>query len=279
VTDLYRTDTGHELPGIVTPDGRVRLLASLPPTGRITSAPRFEAAEDVIPRSEWPRYLPVSRRRPGVPIRDQLQIGSCACNAASSALMMDRDAQGFTFDLLSATYLYSLVNGGVDAGSYPEDVIRALVARGTCLESQAPEGLYLRSQIRDRPGADATAGRFKVGADDWYAITTWEGLVTATLLGYHWFAPVYATQPWYQVGPDGRAPATPGPGNHEVCGGEGATIDSRGDVVLDARNSWGERWGAAGYFGYREAHMVSQPYWRAIAVKSALPDPQDPRCA
>lgn len=268
----YRTEHGTEFPGIVTPDGKVRFLARVPGDAGL-QFPRLADNIPLIDRKDW---RPFSRHRKIVPILDQGQYGSCNGHAWVTALMRARAAANFEFQLLSACFLYALINGGRDAGSNIGEGATALKTTGTCLESQGPEGKILKRQYTAAQWQDglATAARFKLA--EVYSFTTFDEAVTAALLGFHLNLSVLVAGSWNNLDKDGRVPAYRGVGNHAVGGGDGLFFASNGEPLLDMTNSWGLRWGMDGRFRIGEATISHQPYFEGCAIKAVAHDPKDP---
>ena len=262
--------TGQDLPGFISADGQIRLLASLPNPGLYKATP-FGAANPIIPRSEW---KPFKRVRNEVPILDQGQVGSCNAHGFASALMRARVASGQSQVLLSASMLYALINGGRDAGSAPEDAAKAVVSTGICLDSEVPEGFYRSEDIG--AGPRTTAARFKVPADAMYQVSSFDELVSALMSNYRVAFTVRVAGNWNQFDANGSPPFYRGQGNHVTCDDDSLAQLPSGEWVVPSRNSWTPRWGNNGRYNFREAASENQSGFVGYAVKFPGFDPLDP---
>lgn len=270
--EIRRSQTGDELESIVTPDGQVRFLAAIPDPTMMRVAPKFSDVIPLIPRSS---IKPKSRRFTSVPIRNQGQLGSCNPHGATSAQMLARAAQGMTFDLLSACFVYALINGGRDQGSSPSDAMTTLINTGACLETEFPEGNYQASKIPQ--SAYTTAKRFQVDTSEQYTFDSYDEFLTGVALDFYAFFTVRAGGAWSNVGSDGKVPVLYGQPNHVICAGEDIALASNGDLVLPSRNSWDTTWGAGGYGTITEAHVEAQRgNFTGYFIKAAKVDPSDP---
>lgn len=268
-----KSQTGHDLPGFVTPDGQVRLLAALPNRG-LYKFTAFAAANPVLSKSEIKSF---SRVRADVPILNQAQVGSCNPHGATSANMRARSIAGQVFLLLSASDLYAQINGGRDQGSVPEDAANSLTTRGQALDSEVPEGFYTAAQIKARvPTAATTAPRFKADPNSFYEITSYAELYSAIALDFCCFFTVYVAGNWNNFDSGGSPPFRRGQGNHVTADDNSLIVTSGGDIVVVSRNSWGTDWGTNGRYNYTEAAWDNQPGVVGYAMKFPGQDPQDP---
>lgn len=262
------TTTGHALPAF--DDGiERRFLASIPsPMLARADFPGYASSNPVIPRSEW---RPIKRPRPRVPILDQDGRGACVGHGAATALMMARDVAGLDFELVSAPFVYALINGGWDRGSSPADAAKVLLDTGVCLMSEFPEPQYLKSHIP--AAAYETAKRFR--AIEIYQCANFDEMVSAWILGFTLFDTIQVGSNFNSLDADECPPASRGAGNHCIASGDELRQGRNGDWILDHRNSWTEQWGTAGHFGYREQHATAQGQWfECYAIKSPQDDPQ-----
>lgn len=267
--DLYLTQTHHSLPGIVTPDGRVRLLGCLSSGEYRGLFPRWPASNPVIPRSEWVAF---DRTRPDIPILDQHQTGSCTGHGSVTALEYARAFAGMDYLALSACCIYGQVNGGRDAGANISDVMGVLLNTGTCLESQIPEGMIFSSRFP--PGWQATAARFR--AETSFSVESWDEVVSAAILGRPLSISVTAGNAWSNrpLDANGCPPVISGYGNHCVFMGSKLAKGVDGNWYLWGQNSWGTDWGLGGRFAISEAHLDHQHGFDAFAVSVPIFDPQ-----
>ncbi len=261
--------SGKSLDAIYS-NGQWRLLASRQSSPLARKAIRpFAPANPVIPRTQW---VTVSRPRVEVPILNQGQEASCVGHGASTGQMLARSISGQTFQLLSPTFIYSLINGGLDNGADPADAATALTTKGVCLMSEFGEGEYLASKIPTT--AYATAERFK--ALEIYSCANFDEVVSAFLLGFSVFDTIMVGARFNNLDSDGVPPVAFGPGNHCTALGESLKQSRSGLWVVEHRNSWGTGWGFNGLFFQAEAHCTQQGgNYEAYAIKSVADDPQD----
>lgn len=262
----YQTTNGDILPGVVTPDGQIRLLGALPPKPHGLTSWK-DGNNPVIPRAQW---KPFSRPRPGVPILDQGQHGSCVGHGSTTALMMSRASAGMTFKLLSPCFLYGLINGGRDQGANISDAMAALLKTGTCLESEVPEGDIYASRFPK--SAYASAANYK--ALDCYGLQDFDDVGSALQLGWDVSFSVCVGNRFMRVDSDGIAGVDPGYGNHCVYAGE-EMILINGVWYCGGRNSWGLTYGNKGRFRWGERHISTESAFDAFAVRTATSAPDD----
>ena len=251
-------------------NGQWRLLASRQssPLARKAIQP-FAATNPVIPRTQW---VTVSRPRVEVPLLDQGQESSCVGHGSCTGQMLGRSISGQTFQLLSPTFIYSLIDGGADNGADPADAATTLMTKGVCLMSEFGEGEYLASRIPTT--AYSTAERFK--ALEVYSCSNFDEVVSAFLLGFSVFDTIMVGARFNNLDSDGVPPVAIGPGNHCTALGESLKQTGSGLWVVEHRNSWGAGWGLNGRFFQSEAHCTRQgSNYEAYAIKSVADDPQD----
>lgn len=265
-------DTGMQF--IDCGDGCKRYLASIPSGGKMRAMlPGYEAAGNpVFDKKDW---FELSRRGGGGVydhVFDQGQHGSCVGHGWASALMKARASRGMKQQILSPTYLYSLINGNRDQGAVISDGIEALQTVGTCLFSTVGENRIYQSQMP--AGARAEAARFKLGAA--YHCASWAEAISAVLTGL--FFPVFGLQVgnnFMRFDRYGVAGHDRGPGNH-CLHGDGVKYLPDGRWVIDVPNSWGTSFGDGGRLLMDEDHLFAggdQP--DLCVVRAPSDDPQD----
>jgi intein/homing endonuclease len=210
-TGTFRTDTGDELE-YVDFDGHPRVLACLPPRPNFGAMPSFADHVPLVPRQEW---KPISRRNWFTFILDQNGFSSCVGNGGAGGLRRARLLSGMTDVELSAAFLYSLINGGRDAGAIISDALTALLQSGTCLASQCPES-QIYGPPRNSPArteAIQTAKRFRILKA--YHANSFDEAMSGLQLDYIWVGGIYVAGDFAHLDSNGIAPAHPNRyGNH-----------------------------------------------------------------
>lgn len=200
-------------------------------------------------------------------LTNQNGFGSCASYAGSSALAKARVLGGQARVDLSGDYLYSLVNGGRDAGSMLDRNMKAMMSQGVASKATVGlGGIYPRKY--DKAKADAEARRFR--GHELYAIPDEQSLATALALRIPTVIAIHVGGAWRKLDGDVLV-GNSGPGNHS-------------EHLDDIRYN-----NQAGRFEFREGSSHARPYFwvywskhfaqtsrnhQFYAVPSALDDPQ-----
>lgn len=249
---------------IVGPDGEpVGLGLNLDPRG--TSAPSmFQSFEDVFAAqvqdmtveqltklAQDPAYDGRKKFDPSY-IADQKSHGSCNGYAGARALTRARVRRNLPKVLLSGAYLYSLMNGGRDEGSFIEDGVKATVA-GCATEATVNWDQIYPSKY-DRAKAQAEAAKYKALETDIYTVSTAIGFLTGLALGFDGVCAVHVQNRFMRLGADGIAGVDAGPGNHAV-GCDGITY-AGGQVCGTGFNSWNLQYGDQGRMLLSPAHWA-----------------------
>lgn len=186
------------------------------------------------------------------PIYDQGSLGSCTGNAIGAAHHYDQMAQGEQAFMPSRLFIYyneRAIEGTInqDAGAAIRDGIKTIAKQGVCNESLCA---YNVSAFKSRPTKRAYDDAAKHTAILYQRIEGINGIRACLALkrpivfGFT----VYESFESEEVAKTGMVPM-PRPG--ELALGGHATLivgfnDSEKRVVV--RNSWGPKWGQAGYF-------------------------------
>jgi hypothetical protein len=270
-TGTFRTDTGDELE-YVDFDGHPRVLACLPPRPNFGAMPSFADHVPLVPRQEW---KPISRRNWFTFILDQNGFSSCVGNGGAGGLRRARLLSGMTDVELSAAFLYSLINGGRDAGAIISDALTALLQSGTCLASQCPESQIYGPPRNSSARTEAiqTAKRFRILKA--YHANSFDEAMSGLQLDYIWVGGIYVAGDFAHLDSNGIAPAHPNRyGNHCVHGD--GCYQSGGRWILDGVNSWGLRFGQDGRMGLVDEHFQEPGGSDSFLIQAAIEDPMDP---
>ncbi|HSX02249.1 MAG TPA: C1 family peptidase [Candidatus Saccharimonadia bacterium] len=224
---------------------------------------KFDRAGLDIRPSQLPNSIDL---RPDCPdVYDQGQLGSCTANALAAAYDMERRRQGQEPIGPSRLFIYyneRAREGTVDtdAGAYLRDGMKVLAKLGVPPES---EWLYDISRFTVKPSAQCYAdalsnqvlsyARIKVTSDD----TNMRSCLAAGRPFVAGIA-VYASFESDEANRTGVIPV-PKP-NEELLGGHAILVvgyDMAAGYFI-CRNSWGKRWGDAGYFYLPLAYLTDR---------------------
>lgn len=224
--------------------GQTRMLARLVPeedqmkmraTMENFSAYLASRNMSLIPRSQW---RPVSRRKSMGKewVNDQLRYGACTCAATVQGFARMRGLRGRKHVDLSWAYLYDMINGGRDAGSYIIDALRVMQDVGVPLRSSYPLPKFRRVP----ENLKAECSRFRIARA--YTLGTFDEIVTAIMMRGIVIFPIRVGRPNFdRFDGDGVPGFTSGPGNHAVEA-DGLVFRSNGEPLLEMPNSW-NMWG------------------------------------
>ena len=257
-----------------TPEGiQRRYLGRLPtPEGHSMMAlPGLEAVTGIspIPRDKIVN-MAFESRWTEVPILDQDGQGACTAYAHATAAMLVRSRAGSTFQMLSANFLYTLINGGFDGGSNAGDAIQAMTTTGIALASVV-SGRPIRPKGVSS-AAMASAARFRLR--DSLRLTTIEEVWTC--LAFRWPVTIdVQAGNAYNTDSHGTLAYLGNRNNHEqVLSGEGIRIGPDGKLQFLLRNSWNVTWGQNGFAWATEQHVLSSQM--LFCPRWMIEDPQDP---
>lgn len=200
-------------------------------------------------------------------VENQGSNGSCAGYAAASSLSKARVLRGMPRVDLSGAYLYSLTNGGRNAGSILSDHMEVIGKFGSCKETTVTVNQIYRSQY-DTKAADAEAAKFK--AWEPYAVGSRLGLFTAIAMGFPCAIAVHVGSGFDRFDANGFPGGSSGLGNHAVHADDLAVID--GKLALYGQNSWSRSWGLDGRMMLDWDRHLERPWEHhiAFAIRSTL---------
>lgn len=197
---------------------------------------RFADFRMVVPRSAWVEF---SLRPLGTTRWDQNGHGSCVGHGSGKAFMYAWLASGQTRQEFSPTFLYGLINGGMDQGAIVGDALIALQQKGIALMSQVPESMVFQRQFPQE--AFDTAKRFKIDPSQSFNCPSFDEIASAILTG----CPVsFGVEIGQAFNPDSNGiipDQRGGGGGHCMCAMGLKNIGGR--WYLEVENSWGRQWG------------------------------------
>lgn len=129
---------------LVYPDGYMKnaCLPRVTLPGQLVCAPRFEENIEVIPQTEWYKYIDDLENRQYIKwMLDQKHAGSCAWEALTQGMMGTAKKAGLSPVLLNPYSGYAFTSGGVDRGSSIDTNLEFAMKKG-CL----PEAIWSRSK-------------------------------------------------------------------------------------------------------------------------------------
>jgi C1A family cysteine protease len=214
---------------------------------------------------------PSTDLRPQCPaVYDQGQLGSCTANAIGAAIEFDRMKQNLQDFVPSRLFIYyneRVIEGTVnlDGGAQLRDGIKSVASQGVCPETDWP---YDVSKFAQKPSAQAYSDALMDKAVSYQSLVPDLNQMKGCLAsGYPFILgfTVYESFEGAQVAQTGHAPM-PAPGERAI-GGHAVMAVGYEDAHqwFIVRNSWGPRWGMAGYFTMPYAYFIqpglSSDFW------------------
>ena len=206
-----------------------------------------------------------------IEIKDQGQIGACTYHGLATTGEGTRAAAGMTYVPLSPWYGYSQVARGRNVGTSISESLEVIKQVGLAPESMVPWGTIDPRYLSAESHAAAKRFRCEIGAN----LTTWQEILSAVALGRYVTLSVVVGNGFDSLDSDGVPPAYRGAANHAICVGGGLKFSAKKGPLLDAQNSWGERWGMGGRFRISQAHIDNAQWFEAITLVAVYDDPQD----
>jgi C1A family cysteine protease len=228
--------------------------------------------------------------RPGCPgVYDQGRIGSCTANAIAGALefaMLKQGLDAFTPSRLFIYYNERAIEGSVpyDNGAMIRDGIKSVASQGDCPESKwtyddtpadpvtnlFPPG----AKAATEPTADCYAEAVMHKALTYRSVTQNLADMKGCLAEGFPFVYGFTVFPSFESKDVAKGGRVPMPGGDEAPIGGHAVLAvgyNDDDAVFICRNSWGPRWGDAGYFYMPYAYLLddnlSNDYWTIRLVE------------
>lgn len=229
--------------------------------------PEFEAANQVLPESEW-REIDLSHY--GVPILDQAMTSSCVGHAADSAVEIAWAQAGKPLKRFSPYFIYGNINGGRDQGAIISDAMESLLADGVAPLETMPRGVMYRNQFPT--AAVMAAKRFR--ATKAWVCRTWEAICTSITLGRPTPLGILVGQNFPNLDSDGVAPLPNGGGGGHAILGLGLRRHPRRGWQIKIQNSWSARFGMGG-FCYITRNHFQYMMIDAFSLVATMDDPMD----
>ena len=203
-------------------------------------------------------------------VYDQGMLGSCTANAIGGAIEFDRIKQRLTDFVPSRLFIYyneRVIEGTVDSdsGAQLRDGIKSVASQGVCPE---PEWPYDIVKFTQKPPAKAYADARVDRAVSYQSLVQDVMQMKGCLASGYPFVfgfTVYESFESTAVANSGHAPM-PAPSERAI-GGHAVMAVGYEDVHqrFIVRNSWGTRWGIAGYFTLPYAYLIqsglSSDFW------------------
>lgn len=175
-------------------------------------------------------------------IWSQGRRGSCTGYATAGVLSRARVTVGLEPVLLSGEFIYSMINGGRDAGSPLEWAWKKIEEVGAARQALVEHQSYLWRNMSEAARADAANHR----AFECFRIDTEMELVSAILLNFFVVACVHVNRSYQTLDSRGVRGASSGGGNHAI-GLQDVRISPSGEYEFDEIGSWGRNNGQNGY--------------------------------
>jgi C1A family cysteine protease len=194
-------------------------------------------------------------------VYDQGQLGSCTANAIGAAIEFDRLQEKLPDFVPSRLFIYyneRVIEGTVhsDSGAQIRDGIKTVASQGVCPEREWP---YDIAKFTQKPSVQAYRDAAKDRAVSYQSLVQDLNQMKGCLASGYPFVfgfTVYESFESQAVAQSGHAPM-PGPGERAVGGHAVMAVgyDDSNQWFL-VRNSWGPRWGLAGYFTLPYAYLT-----------------------
>lgn len=226
-----------------------------------------------------PSSVDLSSKCPAV--YDQATLGSCTANAIGAAYQFCQDKQSpplrraFLSWVPSRLFIYfneRAMEGtiNVDAGAQLRDGIKSVVAQGVCPEKIWP---YDISKFTKRPPVKCYDAALKDQVLQYSRITTIFAMKDCLAAGFPFVFGFSVYESFMSQATATTGLATMPKSSERLLGGHAVMAVGYDDVaqMFIVRNSWGTRWGKAGYFfmpyAYLESRELSDDFWTIRMVE------------
>jgi C1A family cysteine protease len=219
----------------------------------------------------------VDLRKQCPPVYDQGELGSCTANAIGAALEFDQMKQtedAFTPSRLFIYYNERVMEGSVDSdsGAQIRDGIKTVAKQGACRED--PTWPYEIAKFDDKPPKPAYTQAKQHQAIRYLRLTQAMSQLKGCLASGYPFVfgfAVYESFESAEVAKTGHAPIPTA--KEKLLGGHAVMAVGYDEAKqwFIVRNSWGTRWGMAGYFTlpypYLLQSSLSSDFWTIRRVE------------
>jgi hypothetical protein len=255
--------------------GEWRVLGCLPPSLAL-GAPAVWGADRTLPRDKW-RECDYQAAWPQVATDDQGRTETCVGHAVETVFSYAWLQAGQKWKVFSPTYIYGLINHGVDRGSSLSDAMNALKLFGICEAGYVPEGMIFRSQF---PAAAFANGR-RHKPVECLSVRSYDQVCSSLSLGFPLATGILVGTDFSKLDDEGVCPVpTKAAGGHAVALVGLKFSKKWNDWLVLVQNSYGESWGfrgagGRGGFAYlRRAHF-DKCFFDTWAVGGVMSDPED----
>ena len=205
---------------------------------------------------------PSTDLRAGCPaVYDQGMLGSCTANAIGGAIEFDRLLQKLPDFVPSRLFIYyneRVIEGTVnsDSGAQLRDGIKTVASQGVCPE---PEWPYDIAKFTQKPPAQAYADAATDRAISYQSLVQDLNQMKGCLASGYPFVFGFAVYESFETAAVAQSGHAPMPRwGERVIGGHAVMAvgydDSNQRFLV--RNSWGARWGMAGYFTLPYSYLI-----------------------
>ena len=198
-----------------------------------------------------------------IPIADQNGRGACVCFATVCAMLKLMAMMGLPVPPLSQWFLYSMVNGGVDAGSSIGDGMQAAVTVGVPEDKYAtygqirPKGISQAAMSAPKWQFEGVESLGSGNADEIIQYVAERGVLVLDVRAGNWF----------DTDSNGSVAFGRGMTNHAVAVG-GGLRKFNGEWQPLVTNSWATTWGQKGRGWLTQNHLKNtQDVWKPSGMK------------
>lgn len=206
-----------------------------------------------------------------IAVKDQGSYSACVGHAAATSAEFQRWMTGQPHQPLSAWYPYAHLCGGIDQGAHIGAALTFMQGQGTVPEHMVPYGTINPSVFSLSDAQAARRFRIEIGAP----IRSFDEMMSACQTRQTMNFSVCVGPGFDDLDINGCPQICAGPGNHAVTAGVGAKRSFDGNWLIKCVNSWGVRFGLAGYFWISEAHILAQTQFDAYTIRGMHEDLED----